>query len=100
MFVTILSGRVSEEDWRTLEKSFERAIRAIPKGIKSSMLIQCKAEPKLWQIITTWESEEEYKVAQEQKKTPLHDFSSSICVDEIIQNLANAINAVCKGKSQ
>jgi hypothetical protein len=74
MFVTILSGRVSEEDWRTLEKSFERAIRAIPKGIKSSMLIQCKAEPKLWQIITTWESEEEYKVAQEQKIT-------NTCVD-------------------
>ena len=67
MFVTILSGRVAEEDWRTLEKSFEKAIRKIPKGIKSSMLIQCLAEPKLWQIITTWESEEVYKIAQEQK---------------------------------
>lgn len=67
MFVTILSGRVAEEDWRTLEKSFEKAIRKIPKGIKSSMLIQCQAEPKLWQIITTWESEEVYKAAQEQK---------------------------------
>jgi hypothetical protein len=67
MYVTILSGRVAEEDWRTLEKSFERAIRTIPKGIKSSMLIQCQAEPKLWQIITLWESEEVYKTAQEQK---------------------------------
>ena len=67
MYVTILSGRVAEEDWRTLEKSFERAIRTIPKGIKSSMLIQCQAEPKLWQIITTWESKEVYLLAKEQK---------------------------------
>lgn len=67
MFVTILSGRVTEENWRTLEKSFERAIRTIPKGIKSSMLIQCQAEPKLWQIITTWESEEAYLIATDQK---------------------------------
>jgi hypothetical protein len=67
MFVTILTGRVAEENWRTLEKSYERAIRTAPKGILSSMLIQCQAEPKLWQIITTWESEEVYKIAHEQK---------------------------------
>ncbi len=67
MFVTILTGRVAEENWRTLEKSFERAIRTAPKGILSSMLIQCQAESKLWQIITTWESEEVYNNALEQK---------------------------------
>jgi heme-degrading monooxygenase HmoA len=67
MFVTILSGRVAEENWRTLEKAFEHAIKTIPKGIKTSMLIQCEAEPKLWQIITTWESKEAYDLANEQK---------------------------------
>jgi hypothetical protein len=67
MFVTILSGRVADENWRTLEKSFERAIRTAPGGINSSMLIQCKSEPKLWQIITTWESEEIFNNALEQK---------------------------------
>lgn len=67
MFVTILTGRVTEENWRTLEKSYERAIRTAPKGILSSMLIQCQGEQKLWQIITTWESEEVYKYAHEQK---------------------------------
>ena len=74
MFVTILSGRVAEEDWRTLEKSYERAIKLAPQGIISSMLIQCQAEPKLWQIITTWESEEVYKNASEQKV-------SNTCID-------------------
>lgn len=74
MFITILSGRVAEEDWRTLEKSFEQAIRTIPQGIKTSMLIQCQAEPKLWQIITTWESEETYNIAKDQK-------TANRCVD-------------------
>ena len=74
MFVTILSGRVAEENWRTLEKSFERTIRIAPKGITSSILIQCQAEPKLWQIITTWESEEIFNNAHEQKL-------SNTCVD-------------------
>ena len=74
MFVTILSGRVSEENWRVLEKSYERAIRNAPKGVLSSMLIQCNAEPKLWQIITTWESEEAFNSAQEKK-------ISNTCVD-------------------
>jgi hypothetical protein len=74
MFVTILSGRVAEENWRILEKSYERAIRNAPKGILSSILIQCQAEPKLWQIITTWESEEIFKNAHEQKL-------SNTCVD-------------------
>lgn len=67
MFVTILSGHVTEENWRTLEKSYERAIRSDAKGILSSMLIQCQAEPKMWEIITTWHSEEDYKTAHEQK---------------------------------
>ncbi len=67
MFVTILTGRVAEENWRTLEKSYERAIRTSTKGIISSMLIQCQAEPKLWEIITTWESEEAYKDAHVKK---------------------------------
>ncbi len=74
MFVTILSGRVAEANWRSLEKSYERAIRTAPRGVVSSMLIQCQAEPKLWQIITTWESQETYQNAQEQK-------ISSTCVD-------------------
>ena len=68
MFVTILSGRVSEENWRKFERSvmngrFEHA----PKGMLSSILIQCQGEPKLWEIITTWESEEIYNNAHRAK---------------------------------
>ena len=74
MFVTILSGRVSEENWRFLEKSYERAIKTTPKGVLSSMLIQCHTEPQLWQIITTWDSEEAFSNAQEYK-------ISNTCVD-------------------
>ena len=67
MFVTILSGRVAEEDWSTLEESYERTIRTGIHGILSSMLIQCQTEPKLWQIITTWESQKDYQNAFDQQ---------------------------------
>lgn len=67
MHVTILSGRVSEENWRNLESSYERLIKHPPPGVISSMLIQCLGEPKLWQIITTWETIEAYQFAKEQK---------------------------------
>ncbi|PKO14033.1 MAG: hypothetical protein CVU39_15745 [Chloroflexi bacterium HGW-Chloroflexi-10] len=74
MYVTILSGRVADENWRGLESSFEQVIKHPPQGILSSTLIQCQGEPKLWQIITTWKSHAAYKEAQEQKIT-------SICYD-------------------
>jgi heme-degrading monooxygenase HmoA len=67
MFVTILTGRVAEGDWSTLEESYERTIRTGFDGILSSMLVQCQTEPDLWQIITTWESQEDYKNAFEQQ---------------------------------
>lgn len=66
MFVTILSGRVVEEDWNKLEEEYERTIRTGIHGILSSMLIQCQTEPKLWQIITTWESQADYNKAYDQ----------------------------------
>ena len=67
MHISILSGRVTEENWRLLEKSYELAIKHPPQGIMSSLLIQCQVEPKLWQIITTWESFEVFEKAKEQK---------------------------------
>jgi hypothetical protein len=66
MHISILSGRVIEENWRILENSYEIAIKHPPQGITSSLLIQCQVEPKLWQIITTWESSEAFEKAKEQ----------------------------------
>jgi len=68
MFVTILSGRVAEENWRLLEKSFEKAVKSTPAGVVSSLLIQCQGEPHLWQIVTTWESKTVYDTAKEKKQ--------------------------------
>ncbi len=67
MFITILSGRVAEENWRLLEKSFEKAVKSTPSGVVSSLLIQCQGEPHLWQIVTTWASKTVYDAAKEKK---------------------------------
>ena len=68
MFITILSGRVHEDNWRQLEKSYEKAVKNTSAGVVSSLLIQCQGEPRLWQIITTWESQEAYDTAKEKKQ--------------------------------
>jgi hypothetical protein len=65
MFITILSGRVAEENWRQLENSFEKAVKHAPNGVQSSVLIHCLGESHLWQIITTWESKEAYTTAKD-----------------------------------
>lgn len=56
MHITILSGRVAEENWSSLEKSFEKASKSAPSSVISAVLVQCNHEPNLWQIITSWES--------------------------------------------
>jgi len=67
MHVTILSGRVSEQDWRKLENEYEQILKHPPEGVISSILVQCLGEPKLWQIITTWENIGAYQDAKERK---------------------------------
>ncbi len=65
MPVTILSGRVAEENWSKLEMSFENSFKSPPSGINSSLLVQCHGEEKLWQIITIWESLDAYDQAKD-----------------------------------
>ena len=64
MHVTILSGRVATENWMRLEESFEKISKNPPQGVITSILVQCNHEPKLWQIITTWESVSEFEHAR------------------------------------
>ena len=47
MHVSILSGRVAEENWRSLEKNFERAVRQAPKSVVSSILILMSGRTKI-----------------------------------------------------
>lgn len=55
MYVTILSGHVTHENWTPLQKSFEQTIgRHAPKTLLESVLVQSQDDPTLWQIVSFW----------------------------------------------
>ena len=65
--ITILEANVSEEKWDTLLSAY-RAVKekkSIPMPLQS-FLLQMRDDPKLWRIISIWESME---VLQKMKST-------------------------------
>ncbi len=74
MYVTILSGHVSHENWEPLKKSFEQLSKRPPSNLLESVLIQSEDDPTLWQIVSFWPSKEAFKVAERKEET-------NLCVD-------------------
>ena len=69
--ITILEARVSEEKWDTLQNAY-RAVKAkqsAPVPLQS-FLSQMKEDPKLWRIITVWESMEILQQMRSSGETP------------------------------
>ncbi len=67
MYVTILSGHVTHENWVPLQKSFEKVVRHPPHGLLQSFLVQSKDDPTLWQIMSVWHNLEAFEKAEEEK---------------------------------
>jgi len=71
MFVTILSGHVSHENWNLLKKSFGQVGKHPPRHLLESVLMQSEDNPTLWQIISFWPSKEAFKEAEAKEETNL-----------------------------
>lgn len=71
VYVTILSGHVSHENWNPLKKSFEQVGRRPPTSLRESVLVQSEDDPTLWQIISFWPSREAFKEAEGKEETNL-----------------------------
>ena len=57
--ITILEARVSENKWDTLRKAYLAVkVKQLAVMPVQSFLLQMKEDPKLWRIITVWESME------------------------------------------
>ncbi|MHB8193433.1 MAG: hypothetical protein ACYDGL_09180 [Bellilinea sp.] len=55
MYVTILTGRVAQENWIPLARLFERIVtKKPPAGLMKSCLIQSEDEPSRWRIVSMW----------------------------------------------
>jgi hypothetical protein len=71
MYVTILSGHVSHENWNPLNKSFELVSKHTPARLLESVLVQSEDDLTLWQIISFWPSKDVFKEAERKDETNL-----------------------------
>ncbi len=71
MYVTILSGHVSHENWDPLKKSFGQVGRRAPKQLLESTLMQSEDDPTHWQIVSFWRSRDAFREAEAKEETNL-----------------------------
>lgn len=63
MIATVLKARVTAEKWNRLEIAFRKGVRAIPRQLLHTFLVQSAEDPDQWQIITVWRSREAFDEA-------------------------------------
>ena len=69
MYSTILTGKVSRDNWSPLEQSYTAALKNSPEGLIQSFLLHAEENSNIWHIITIWRSKKAYENAHRQKLT-------------------------------
>lgn len=70
MIMTILEGRVAEENWPALEQAFRKGSELMEPGLVRSYLIHAIKESDLWRILTIWTSREALDAMRRSAETP------------------------------
>lgn len=71
MIYTNLEALVEQEKWELLKKKYEEIEKgSLSESLLSSHLIQDQIEPKLWRIITFWQSREDLEKYRASVETP------------------------------
>jgi heme-degrading monooxygenase HmoA len=70
MILTILEAQVAPEKAAVLEETYNQAARQLDPGIAQTLLVHSLQEPKLWKILTIWESREALDAMRQTGVTP------------------------------
>lgn len=70
MVMTILEGRVSEENWPALEQAYHQGAEQEEPGLVRSYLVHAQKESDLWRILTIWTSREALEAMRKSMETP------------------------------
>ena len=54
MMLTVIEGRVAQENWPLLEQAFQNSVQNMPPGLEQTFLVHQIEDQELWQIITIW----------------------------------------------
>jgi heme-degrading monooxygenase HmoA len=83
MYVSILTGRVAQENWEPLESSFEREVKKKPPhGLVESFLIQSEDDPAAWQVVSVWDTKADYKEFEPTEKADV--FVELLCHESTV----------------
>jgi hypothetical protein len=58
MVMTVLEGEVSEKKVPILLNEYKEAVKQLEPGMVTTYLVHDMKNPKIWRIITVWESKE------------------------------------------
>lgn len=68
--MTIVEGKVKEENWLKLKEAYKKATDNLPIGLIKTFLIQNVKEMAIWRIISIWESRESLEKMRSSGETP------------------------------
>jgi hypothetical protein len=54
MMITIVEGRVAEENWSLLVDAYQRGTQQVPPGVEQAFLVQGIEDREVWQMVTVW----------------------------------------------
>jgi heme-degrading monooxygenase HmoA len=70
MIMTILEGRVENQNWSKLEQAYQEGSQHNEPGLVQSFLIHSTKETDLWRIVTLWSSREALDAMRQLNETP------------------------------
>jgi hypothetical protein len=70
VYMTVLSGHVSQENWPLLQRSFQKLCAHPPATIIEIELVQARDDPSMWKVVVLWASQEAYEEAVRSNITP------------------------------
>ncbi len=70
MVMTILEAQVPTGQWDALRRAYREATQHLDEGIAQTFLLQGRAEPTTWRIVTVWESSEALDAMRKSVQTP------------------------------
>jgi hypothetical protein len=68
--ITMVEGVVPENKWQALQEGYASVSLSPPEGIVQSYIMQGKADPSLWRLVTVWQSLEALKTMQQTHSVP------------------------------
>jgi hypothetical protein len=71
MIMTVIEGRVAQDQWKVIWEAFQKAIEDPPPQIYQSFLTHSDDDQEFWRLTTVWDATREEVEEMWKDKTPV-----------------------------